>query len=137
MMAGRMMQLGLYQFSIDNAAYQRLFRSTEYRWAAIERVGKQDALQFTGLGGDTITLQGIIYPHYKGGLGQVDKMRRAASLGLPLPLIAGTGKVLGIWVIERVSEGQRTFVDRGAPLRQDFTINVRRYDGGLRSLLPF
>ena len=128
-MAGRMMQLGLYQFSIDNAAYQRLFRSTEYRWAAIERIGKQDALQFTGLGGDTITLQG--------GLGQVDKMRGAASLGLPLPLIAGTGKVLGIWVIERVSEGQRTFADRGAPLRQDFTINVRRYDGGLRSLLPF
>ena len=67
----------------------------------------------------------------------MDKMRRAASLGLPLPLIAGTGKVLGIWVIERVSEGQRTFADRGAPLRQDFTINVRRYDGGLRSLLPF
>lgn len=131
------MQLGLYQFSIDNAAYQRLFRSTEYRWAAIERIGKQDALQFTGLGGDTITLQGVIHPHYKGGLGQVDKMRLTASLGLPLPLIAGTGKVLGIWVIERVSEGQRTFADRGAPLRQDFTINVRRYDGGLRSLLPF
>lgn len=137
MMAGRMMQLGLYQFSIDNAAYQRLFRSTEYRWASIERIGKQDALQFTGLGGDTITLQGVIYPHYKGGLGQVDKMRLTASLGVPLPLIAGTGKVLGIWVIERVSEGQRTFADRGAPLRQDFTINVRRYDGGLRSLLPF
>ena len=30
---------------------------------------------------------------------------------------------------------QRTFADCGAPLRQDFTINVRRYDGGLRSLL--
>ncbi|MBY6056747.1 phage tail protein [Leisingera daeponensis] len=136
-MAGRMMQLGAYQFSLDDAAYQRLYRSTEYRWGAIERMGKNDALQFTGLGADSMTLQGTIYPHFKGGLGQVDKMRLSGSLGLPLPLIAGTGKVLGLWVIERVGESQRTFAEQGAPLRQDFTISIRRYDGGLRSLLPF
>ncbi|WP_342586085.1 phage tail protein [Leisingera sp. ANG-M1] len=64
-------------------------------------------------------------------------MRRSASLGFPLPLMAGTGKVMGLWVIERVGEGQRTFAGNGAPLRQDFTISIRRYDGGLRSLLPF
>nr|WP_241479072.1 phage tail protein [Leisingera sp. ANG-M1] len=51
--------------------------------------------------------------------------------------MAGTGKVMGLWVIERVGEGQRTFAGNGAPLRQDFTISIRRYDGGLRSLLPF
>jgi hypothetical protein len=132
-----MLQLGSYQFSIDNAAYQTLQRSTEYRWAAQERIGAADALQFTGFGSDTITLQGVIYPHFRGGLGQVDKMRLTASLGFPLPLVAGTGRVLGVWVIEGVREGQRTFATQGAPLRQDFTISIRRYDGGLRSLLPF
>jgi phage protein U len=136
-MSGKMMQLGGYQFSIDNAAYQRFFRSSESRWAAIERVGKNDALQFTGLGADTISLQGVIYPHFRGGLGQVDKMRRTAEVGIPLPLIAGTGKVLGVWVLTRVGEGQRAFAEQGAPLRQDFSISMRRYDGGLRSLLPF
>lgn len=137
MMTGTMLQLGSYQFSIDNAAYQTLQRSTEYRWAAQERIGAADALQFTGFGSDTITLQGVIYPHFRGGLGQVDKMRLTASLGFPLPLVAGTGRVLGVWVIEGVREGQRTFATQGAPLRQDFTISIRRYDGGLRSLLPF
>ncbi|MFY0309621.1 phage tail protein [Leisingera sp. D0M16] len=132
-----MLQLGSYQFSIDNAAYQNLQRSTEYRWAAQERIGAADCLQFTGFGSDSITLQGVIYPHFRGGLGQVDKMRRTASLGFPLPLVAGTGQVLGVWVVEGVSEGQRTFAAQGAPLRQDFTISIRRYDGGLRSLLPF
>jgi phage protein U len=97
-MSGKMMQLGGYQFSIDNAAYQRFFRSSEYRWAAIERVGKNDALQFTGLGADTISLQGVIYPHFRGGLGPVDQMRRSAEIGFPLPLIAGPGTVLGGWV---------------------------------------
>jgi phage tail protein len=137
MMSGKMLQLGGYQFSIDNAAYQRFFRSSEYRWAAIERIGENDALQFTGLGADTISLQGVIYPHFRGGLGQVDQMRRTAEVGIPLPLIAGTGKVLGVWVLTRVGEGQRTFAEQGAPLRQDFSISMRRYDGGLRSLLPF
>ncbi len=137
MMAGTMLQLGSYQFSIDSAAYQSLNRSTAYRWAAQERIGAADALQFTGFGADAITLQGVIHPHFRGGLDQVTKMRATASLGFPLPLVAGTGRVLGIWVIERVSEGQRSFAAHGAPLRQDFTLNIRRYDGGLRSLLPF
>ena len=64
-------------------------------------------------------------------------MRRTAELGLPLPMVAGTGRILGIWVVEGVREGQRKFATHGAPLRQDFTLNIRRYDGGLRSLLPF
>ncbi|WHQ83905.1 phage tail protein [Tritonibacter mobilis] len=137
MMADTMMQLGAYQFSVDNAAYQSLERSTEYRWAAQERVGAHDALQFTGFGADTISLRGVIYPHHKGGLEQLDKMRRQASIGIPLPLLAGTGRILGVWVVESVREGQRTFGPQGAPLRQDFGISIRRYDGGLRSLLPF
>jgi phage protein U len=137
MMAGTMMQLGAYQFSIDNAAYQNLERSTEYRWAAQERVGADDALQFTGYGADTISLRGVIYPHFKGGLAQLDKMRRQAAIGIPLPLIAGTGRILGVWVVESVREGQRTFTHHGAPLWQEFGISIRRYDGGLRSLLPF
>ncbi len=136
-MAGTMMQLGSFQFSIDSAAYQNLSRNTEYRWAAQERIGKADALQFTGYGADTISLRGVIHPHFKGGLGQLDKMRAQASLRFPLPLIAGTGRVLGAWVIQSINEGQTVFAEHGAPLRQEFSISIRRYDGGLRSLLPF
>ncbi len=131
------MQLGAFQFSIETAAYQSLQRTTEYRWASQPRIGTADALQFTGLGSDAITLQGVIYPHYRGGLDQVTKMRAQASLGFPLPLVAGTGRVLGIWVMQSVAEGQRIFAEKGAPLRQECSIKIRRYDGGLRSLLPF
>lgn len=137
MMAGTMMQLGAYQFSIDTAAYQELQRSTQYRWAAQARVGAADALQFTGFGADTITLNGVIYPHFKGGLDQLTRLRAQASVGIPLPLVAGTGRILGAWVVETITEGQRVFAAQGAPLRQDFTLSIRRYDGGLRSLLPF
>lgn len=136
-MAEVMMQLGFLQFSIDNAAYQRLTRSTEYRWARQSRLGVNDALQFTGLGADTIELEGVVYPHFRGGLGQVNKMRTQATLGLPLPLVSGIGKVLGLWVVEAVSEGQELFASQGIPHKQEFTMRMTRYDGGIRSLLRF
>ena len=136
-MAEVMMQLGFYQFALDNAVYQSLSRSSEYRWSRQTRIGSNDALQFTGYGADTIEFTGVIYPHFRGGLKQIDKMRRQASLGVPLPLVSGQGKVLGLWAVEAVTEGQQVFAKQGAPLKQDFTMRITRYDGGLRSLLPF
>ena len=136
-MAEVMMQLGFFQFSIDGATYQRLSRSTEYRWARQARIGANDALQFTGYGPETIEIEGVIYPHFRGGLKQVDRMRTQASLGRPLTLVSGVGKVLGLWVVEGISEGQEVFASRGVPQRQDFTMRMARYDGGLRSLLRF
>jgi len=136
-MADVMMQLGGFQFSIDRAAYQELSRSAEYRWAEQARIGAADALQFTGYGAEEISLRGVIYPEYKGGTGQVAVMRTQASLGVPLPLISGGGGVFGLWVIMGVREGQRIFARGGAPRRQEFELRLRRYDGGLRGLLPF
>ncbi|MGX9855766.1 phage tail protein [Limimaricola variabilis] len=136
-MSEPMLQLGAYQFSIGTAAYQELSREAEYRWASQERVGAHDALQFTGTRAETIDLRGVIYPFHKGGLGQLDRMRLQASLGIPLPLISGTGSVLGLWIIEAVREGQRVFAAGGAPQRQEFDLRLRRYDGGWRQILSF
>jgi Phage protein U len=134
-MAEVMMQLGFFQFALDSATYQRLSRSTEYRWARQARIGVNDALQFTGYGPETIEIEGVIYPHFRGGLKQIDKMRSQANIGIPLPLVSGVGRVLGLWVVEAISEGQEVFASQGVPHRQDFTMRIARYDGGLRSLL--
>ncbi len=136
-MAEVMMQLGAFQFGIDTAAYQNLDRSTEYRWARQPRISTNDAMQFTGLGPDNIDLAGVIYPHFRGGLDQIERMRVQASLGLPLPLVSGLGRVLGLWSVESVTEGQTTYASQGVPHRQDFSMRISRYDGGLRALLPF
>lgn len=130
-----MMQFGAFQFGLDTAAYQRLSRSSEYRWSRQPRLGSNDALQFAGIGADSVEIEGVIYPHFKGGIGQITKLRRQAELGVPMPLVSGTGKVLGLWVAEAVSEGQEVFAAQGIPHKQTFTMRISRYDGGLRSLL--
>lgn len=136
-MSRTMMRFGLLRFSIATAAYQEMTRSTAYRWARQERIGTNDALQFTGLGPDQISLRGVIFTSFAGGTGQVDRMRLQAAIGVPLPLISGTGRVLGFWCAEAITEGQSTFVAQGVPLAQTFDLQLTRYDGGLRALLPF
>jgi len=130
-----MLQLGGYQFSIRTAAYQTLTRTSEYRWARQPRIGTNDALQFTGYGPETLELAGMIYPHFRGGLEQLDRMRSQAAAPVPMPLVSGLGKFLGVWVTEQITEGQRVFASAGVPQRQDFTIRLARYDGGFLSLL--
>ena len=129
-MADVMMMLGSYQFSIDTAAYQQLQRSTAYKWQAQERVGKREALQFTGPGTDSITLSGVVFPAYKGGTGQVSAMRAAAAAGQPLIMVSGTGSIMGRWVIESIDESQATFARAGVPMRQQFSLKLRKYDDG-------
>lgn len=131
------MRLGPLKFSIDGAAYQQLSRAVSYRWARQERIGANDAMQFTGLGPETISLTGVVFPLFRGGTGQLDAMRLAGSVGVPLPMIDGRGRVLGLFVIEEVSEEQTVFAIAGIPRKQTFSMRLSRYDGGIRSLLPF
>ena len=123
-----MMQLGPYQFKINTAAYQELRRSCEYRWASQDRFGKRPALQFTGPGGDTVTLSGVILTEYRGGVGQIERMRAVARTGLPQMLIDGYGRLYGTFVIESIEETQSVFAAFGRPRKQDFTITLRRRD---------
>jgi len=126
-----MMRLGSFSFGINTAAYNELRRSTEYKWPAQERFGQYDALQFTGPGQDSITLSGVILTAYRGGTGQLDRLRSLAAQGRPQLLVSGLGSIMGRWVIERIDEGQTVFAAAGMPRRQEFTVQLRRYGGGL------
>ncbi len=121
-----MLLLGDYRFSVDTAAYQSKSRSTSFRWGKQQRLTTQPALQFIGPGDDTISIQGVILPHYKGSLGQVESMRNTAEKGEALLLIEGSGKVLGHWVIETITENQDTFFKDGTPRRINFTLELRK-----------
>ncbi len=122
-----MMILGVYRFAISTASYQTLKRQSEYRWQEVNRIGANPALQFTGFGVETIELDGVIYPHFKGGLRQVTLMRAEAGLGKPLILISGNGFAFGRWCITKISENQSVFMKDGAPRKIEFSIDLKRY----------
>ena len=122
-----MLALGPYRFSLNTSAYQSLKRSSEYRWPSIERIGKEPLLQAIGPGCDRIDLDGVIYPHFRGGLGQINAMRDSAAKQEPLMLINGQGNVLGRFVITQIEESQNTFLADGAPRKIEFRLSLEHY----------
>lgn len=127
-----LMRLGDFKFGVDTAAYQALTRTTEINWPAQERLWNAPAVQFTGLGDETISLEGLVLPAWRGGLGQIDALREMAAApangsGEPLPLVTGYGQYLGDYVILRAEERQETILVSGAPAAQRFKLDLKRY----------
>ena len=122
-----MMILGVYRFCIRSAAYEAFKRQTEYNWQSQNRIGAEPAMQFVGGGEDTISLEGTIYPHFRGGLRQVSLMRAQAGLGRPLFLISGNGAAFGRWCITEVGEEQTVFMRDGAARKVEFHLTLKRY----------
>lgn len=122
-----MMGLGPFRFGMNSANYQTLRRSAAYRWGQLDRIGRMPAQQFLGPGAEDITLAGTIYPHFKGGLRQVELMRAVAGLGQPMMLVDGLGWVFRQWVITSVAETKSVLMADGAPRRIEFTVSLRSY----------
>lgn len=130
-----MLLFGDFMFSLNSAAPQEINRSTSYNWPAQERVGQLAALQYTGPGEDTFELPGVIYPSYRGGLAQMDMLRMQAATGLPQYLIDGQGNVYGRYVLERVEERRSVFSPLGIPLKIEFSLYLKKFDGQQSNLL--
>jgi phage protein U len=125
-----MARLGSFTFGIDTAAFQELQRTSTYKWQAKDRIGRQPAQQNTGRGADTITLNGVIYPHYRGGIGQVAALRAQAVSGLPLPLIyafESVGQYCGLWCVTGIEETRTVFFDNGTPRKIEFRLSLVEY----------
>ncbi|MEZ6852793.1 phage tail protein [Halodesulfovibrio aestuarii] len=128
-----MMKLGEYTFSLNTAAYQSSSRSSSYSWSEQKQTETTPALQFTGVGADTLSLPGVIFPTFRGGLGQVEAMRREAEKGKPLMLIDLCGLIdanknaLGYWCITSIKEKRSDFLPAGIPQKIEFTLELKYY----------
>lgn len=130
-----MMSLGMFVFSLHTLAYQELQRQTDWRHPTTSRVGANPARQFVGKGEDAITMPGILLPELAGSAMSLDALRMMADTGKAWPLVEGTGRILGVWVIESITETRTLFFRDGAARRIEFSISLKRIDDGRIDLL--
>lgn len=130
-----MLSLGMFVFSLSTLAYQDLQRQTNWRHASNSRVGAAPALQFVGRGDDTITLPGLLLPELAGSILSLDALRLMANTGKAWPMVEGTGRIYGLWVIESLSETKTLFFRDGTPRRIEFTLTLKRTDDDRIDLL--
>lgn len=130
-----MMALGMFVFSLETLAYQELQRQTDWRHGSTSRIGTNPARQFLGPGDDSITLPGVLLPALAGSPLSLDALRMMADTGKAWPMVEGTGKILGLWVIESLSDNRTVFFKDGAARRIEFTLKLTRIDDGRIDML--
>ncbi|MDN6874648.1 phage tail protein [Pseudomonas citronellolis] len=130
-----MLALGMFVFSLHTAAYQEMQRQTDWRHPSTNRVGAQPARQFLGRGEDAITLPGVLLPELAGTVLSLDALRTMADTGKAWSLVEGSGRVLGLWVIEKITETRTLFFPDGAARRIEFSIELKRIDDGRVDLI--
>ncbi|WP_151710574.1 phage tail protein [Acinetobacter brisouii] len=118
-----MMIFGVFPFSISTAVYQQLQRSTNWRHPSNSRVGNMPAYQFIGRGEDTISLDGSIVPEF-GAPMSLTALRVMGDTGKAFPLIGGTGKVYGLYILTDIQETQTIFFKDGKPRKIDFNLKL-------------
>ena len=123
-----MLALGDFRFSINSAAYQQLKQTSAYNWHAQNTIGGTPVHQCTGKSAETIDIEGIIYPHYKGDLNQIQSMRHQANLMQPLTMVSGNGDVLGQWVIKQMEETSNHFTSNGRAQKLTFRLQLEKFD---------
>ena len=124
-----MLSLGDFQFGIDTAAYAELSLKAEYPWAKVDRLQNTPQHQAMGLEVRSISLRGTVYPSYReAGLSQIEALREAAAEMKPQPLMAGNGRYLGSWVVKSISQTDTVFFEDGAAQKQEFTMEMERFD---------
>lgn len=130
-----MMALGMFVFSLETLAYQEFQRQTEWRHGSTSRIGTNPARQYLGRGDDSITLPGVLLPALAGSQLSLDALRTMADTGKAWPLVEGTGKIYGTWIIESLSETRTLFFRDGQARRIEFTLSLKRIDDGRVDLL--
>lgn len=118
-----MMIFGMFVFGISTASYQQLQRSTEWRHSSSSRVGDMPAYQFVGRGEDSITLDCSIVPEFGMQL-SLSALRTMGDTGKAFPLISGTGKVFGQYILNSVQETQTYFFKDGTPRKIEFNLKL-------------
>lgn len=123
-----------FYFNLDTAAFNEVRRQTEFRWASQERLGRRPAQQAVGMGEDKLTLKGVIFPTFKGGLKQPDTLRSIGAQLVPLNLTTGYGQVLGSWCLRKIDEEHGALLAGGIPRKQSFTLEFIRYGEDLQNI---
>ena len=122
-----LVQLGGFVFSIKTTAYHSTKTTKSYNWPELNRIGGIPALQYTGEGNETMSLDGVIFPKYSGGLGQIHNLKKEAEKKTPLNLVSSNGVDLGDWVIVSISNIDNLFLPGGYPQKIEFNINLKKY----------
>lgn len=131
-----LMALGMFVFEIGTLAFDELQHKLDWRHARSARVGTRDATQFVGVGDETISLSGAVYTEIADGRVSLDDLRAMGNEGEALPLVDGSGRVYGNFVMVALDARHTALLADGSPRRIDFGLDLLRVDDPADAAAP-
>lgn len=126
----RMLALDMFIFQIGSMPYQELRQRFEWRFGESERFRVRPSNQFLGVGAETVELAGVLYPGDGiGSYSSIDTLKDLAATGDSYVLTAGTGEVMGDFIIHSLDLTRSVFFEDGAARKSDFSLSLGRVDG--------
>jgi len=120
-------------FNIDTVPFESATRTSPLTWKEQARLGRRGALQYVGVGAETLTLKAVVVPGLSRVSGQrvrrdnPDTLREIALRGKPVSLVNGYGDSLGTWCLNKVTETQSLLFANGEPRQQALDLEFTRY----------
>lgn len=118
--------LGLFVFHMNTIPFQNISRSQTWKHPHQNVVGSMPPSQFTGKDPDEINIKAELRPEITGGENIVEFVRQMADTGQAHPLIMGTGKLMGSFVITNIQEDQSELMWDGKPRSISFTMTLKK-----------
>ncbi|RLM23692.1 phage tail protein [Brenneria alni] len=130
-----MMVFGMFVFALKTVPYQQLRQSQQWRHVKNDRVNRSASWQYIGAGESQITLDGVLYPEITGGNLSLSALTTMGYMGRPWPLIEGSGKIYGMYVLTGLQRTGAEFDRYGNAKKIEFSISLQRVDEDYRERL--
>lgn len=126
--------LGAFVFSANDKEFHNMDKNTKYHFAKIDKVSASAEYHAVGGRDESRVIRGRINV-LESGTEPLSVLEAMGELKLEYPLFLGTGRYLGLFIIDEVGSKESKIIDNGAGLQIDFTVKLTRTDGGLLSWL--
>jgi phage protein U len=117
-------RLGSVEFSVLAGSFEVLQRRTTWRIDRPDPIDGMGTPVHRGRLDDAITLSGVVFPGYVGGLSSVERLRELGDVGEPQTLVDGEGAIYGRWLIENVDEEATLHTPTGKPRRIGYSVTL-------------
>jgi phage protein U len=104
----------------------QISKSVDYGISEQERINNYSVYFTAKKEKETITLSGVTLPNTGAKNTALDKLYSLAATKDTLLLSSGSGKSFGRFIITSINENRTVFVDNGAFLVQEFTVELLR-----------
>lgn len=122
-----LLSIGFFVFDITVNTHEYDEESGE-DFARKDVIGARKPYEHAGAGDETLRIRGNLFPDRLGGAGALEALKQVKATAVPQLVLRGDGKVLGWYLVTRISARNQHLGPDGAPGLIEMEVTCERCD---------